>query len=213
MFWAAVFHRKEEGRRRDARQFGYNMPLELVLTVIPFIIISVLFYFTVVVQQKMPPRPQPEVVVDVTAFQWNWKFGYQKVAFRRRIASPTVPTRPARPRWSPSRRASTPTARRRSVRGLNPRGPHLSQHDKVEDPGHSARSRCWWLPPASGARVPGGLRRRHPLVLGAGVPVQARRVPDPAAQPLEKSSRSEITGRRPARSSGVAPRCAAPTTR
>ena len=54
-----------------------------MLTVIPFIIISVLFYFTVVVQQKMTHRdPNPEVVVDVTAFQWNWKFGYQKVAFK-----------------------------------------------------------------------------------------------------------------------------------
>ncbi len=36
------------------------MPLELVLTVIPFLIISVLFYFTVVVQEKMMHRdPQP----------------------------------------------------------------------------------------------------------------------------------------------------------
>jgi cytochrome c oxidase subunit 2 len=26
-------------------------------------------------------EPNPEVVVDVTAFQWNWKFGYQKIAF------------------------------------------------------------------------------------------------------------------------------------
>ena len=64
------------------RQFGYNMPLELVLTVIPFLIISVLFYFTVVVQEKMLHKdPNPEVVVDVTAFQWNWKFGYQKIDF------------------------------------------------------------------------------------------------------------------------------------
>jgi cytochrome c oxidase subunit 2 len=58
------------------------MPLELVLTVVPFLIISVLFYFTVVVQEKMLHKdPNPEVVIDVTAFQWNWKFGYQKIAF------------------------------------------------------------------------------------------------------------------------------------
>ena len=25
--------------------------------------------------------PNPEVVIDVTAFQWNWKFGYQKIEF------------------------------------------------------------------------------------------------------------------------------------
>jgi cytochrome c oxidase subunit 2 len=82
IFWSSAFHRHKKGDTELPRQFGYNMPLELVLTVIPFLIISVLFYFTVVVQEKMLHKdPNPEVVVDVTAFQWNWKFGYQKVAF------------------------------------------------------------------------------------------------------------------------------------
>jgi cytochrome c oxidase subunit 2 len=82
IFWTSAFHRHKEGETELPRQFGYNMPLELVLTVVPFLIISVLFYFTVVVQEKMLHKePNPEVVIDVTAFQWNWKFGYQKVAF------------------------------------------------------------------------------------------------------------------------------------
>jgi cytochrome c oxidase subunit II len=82
IFWASAFHRHKKGVTELPRQFGYNMPLELVLTVVPFLIISVLFYFTVVVQEKMlHEEPNPEVVVDVTAFQWNWKFGYQKVNF------------------------------------------------------------------------------------------------------------------------------------
>ncbi|CAN5640875.1 cytochrome c oxidase subunit II [soil metagenome] len=82
LFWTAVFHRKKATDTDLPRQFGYNMPLELVLTVIPFLIISVLFYFTVVVQEKMLAKdPNPEVVIDVTAFQWNWKFGYQKIDF------------------------------------------------------------------------------------------------------------------------------------
>ncbi len=81
-FWTAAFHRKKKGDDELPRQFGYNMPLELVLTVVPFLIIAVLFYFTVVVQERMLQRdPNPEVVVDVTAFQWNWKFGYQKVDY------------------------------------------------------------------------------------------------------------------------------------
>ncbi len=82
IFWTSAFHRHKKGDTELPRQFGYNMPLELVLTVVPFLIISVLFYFTVVVQEKMLNKePNPEVVIDVTAFQWNWKFGYQKVAF------------------------------------------------------------------------------------------------------------------------------------
>jgi cytochrome c oxidase subunit II len=83
MFWSAAFHRRKATDTELPRQFGYNMPLELVLTVTPFLIISVLFYFTVVVQEKMLHlASDPEVVIDVTSFQWNWKFGYQKVNFK-----------------------------------------------------------------------------------------------------------------------------------
>ena len=80
IFWTAAFHRHKATDTELPRQFGYNMPLELVLTVTPFLIISVLFYFTVVVQQKvLHLAKNPDVVIDVTAFQWNWKFGYQRV--------------------------------------------------------------------------------------------------------------------------------------
>jgi len=83
LFWSAAFHRKKATDTDLPRQFGYNMPLELVLTVVPFLIISVLFYFTVVVQEKMLHLAKdPEVVIDVTSFQWNWKFGYQRVNFK-----------------------------------------------------------------------------------------------------------------------------------
>jgi cytochrome c oxidase subunit II len=82
-FWTAAFHRHKKSDTDLPRQFGYNLPLELVLTITPFLIISVLFYFTVVVQERMlKNEPDPEVVIDVTAFQWNWKFGYQKVDFK-----------------------------------------------------------------------------------------------------------------------------------
>jgi cytochrome c oxidase subunit 2 len=82
IFWASAFHRKKDSDTELPRQFGYNLPLELTLTAVPFLIIAVLFYFTVVVQEKMlDNQGDPEVVVDVTAFQWNWKFGYQKVDF------------------------------------------------------------------------------------------------------------------------------------
>jgi cytochrome c oxidase subunit 2 len=82
IFWSCAFHRKKNTDTELPRQFGYNMPLELVLTVVPFLIIAVLFYFTVQVQERMLQHDaDPEVVIDVTAFQWNWKFGYQKVDF------------------------------------------------------------------------------------------------------------------------------------
>jgi cytochrome c oxidase subunit 2 len=83
IFWSSALHRRRASDTDLPRQFGYNMPLELVLTVTPFLIISVLFYFTVVVQEKLLElRSDREVVVDVTAFQWGWKFGYQQVNFK-----------------------------------------------------------------------------------------------------------------------------------
>ena len=82
IFWSSAFHRHKKTDTELPRQFGYNMPLELVLTVVPFLIISVLFYFTVVVQERMLHKdPNPEVVIDVTAFQWHCNLGYQKVNF------------------------------------------------------------------------------------------------------------------------------------
>lgn len=78
-FWTVAFHRKKPNSPEFPRQTGYNVPLELTYTAIPFVIIAVLFYFTVVVQNYVHEKvSNPDVVVDVTAFQWNWKFGYQK---------------------------------------------------------------------------------------------------------------------------------------
>ena len=49
----------------------------MVLTIVPILIIMGLFFFTVQTQQKVTALDKdPKVVVDVTAFQWNWKFGY-----------------------------------------------------------------------------------------------------------------------------------------
>ncbi|MGJ5669398.1 cytochrome c oxidase subunit II [Rhodococcus aetherivorans] len=79
-FWVVIFHRKKKDSPEFPRQTAYNVPLELLYTAVPFVIIAVLFYFTVVVQNYvLEKEDNPNVVVDVTAFQWNWKFGYRTV--------------------------------------------------------------------------------------------------------------------------------------
>jgi cytochrome c oxidase subunit 2 len=81
-FWTITFHRRKAGQDEFPRQTAYNVPLELTYTAIPFVIIAVLFYFTIIVQNKVEAKESdPAVVVDVTAFQWNWKFGYRTVQF------------------------------------------------------------------------------------------------------------------------------------
>jgi cytochrome c oxidase subunit 2 len=87
MFWAVIFHRKRKGDDSVPRQTQYNLPLEITFTVIPTIIVAVLFAFTVNVQNYVDiDAGEPDLRVDVTAFQWNWEFRY-----------PEAPTQDGRP--------------------------------------------------------------------------------------------------------------------
>jgi cytochrome c oxidase subunit 2 len=73
--WAVVRYRK----RGDElpRQTAYNLPLEIVYTIIPFLIIAGLFFFTVRVQDRVQARSDhPDLTVNVDAFKWNWEFVY-----------------------------------------------------------------------------------------------------------------------------------------
>ncbi len=140
MFWCAAFFRKKRGDEEMPRQFGYNMPLELALTVIPFVIISVLFYFTVVTQEKVLNRePNPEVVVDVTAFQWNWKFGYQKVAFADGTFNyeGADPARKAAVMSKPEGKGPNGEEKVGAVRGMNPEDRSYLNFNKIETVGTS----------------------------------------------------------------------------
>ena len=73
--WAVVRYR----RRSDEmpRQFQYHIPLEITYTIVPVIIVLILFGFTVVVENRVDAvAANPAVKVKVTAFQWGWQFNY-----------------------------------------------------------------------------------------------------------------------------------------
>jgi cytochrome c oxidase subunit II len=72
--WSVLFHR----RRSDAipRQTQYHIPLELTYTIVPILIVLGLFAATLVVENKEVANPKTNVVIDVNAFQWGWKFTY-----------------------------------------------------------------------------------------------------------------------------------------
>jgi cytochrome c oxidase subunit 2 len=72
---AVIFFRKRSNR--VPRQVRYNLPIEILYTVVPFLMIGVLFFFTARDENyidALPPHPQ--VVVNVTGFQWGWEFQY-----------------------------------------------------------------------------------------------------------------------------------------
>ncbi|QFG25792.1 cytochrome c oxidase subunit II [Actinomadura sp. WMMB 499] len=96
IIWAVVFHRKRSDDLPP--QVRYNMPIEILYTAVPFVIIAVLFYFTARDQNFVEKTTDdPDVVVDVTAFQWSWQFDYvengQSVASV--VGQPVAPNGPA----------------------------------------------------------------------------------------------------------------------
>jgi cytochrome c oxidase subunit 2 len=59
------------------RQVRYNLPIEVLYTVVPMVVVSVLFYYTAVDQNYVNEESaNPDVTVQVQGFQWNWKFTY-----------------------------------------------------------------------------------------------------------------------------------------
>ena len=50
--------------------------VEIVYTIIPILIVLVLFAFTVVVENDVTALPTPAATIRVDAFQWGWRFTY-----------------------------------------------------------------------------------------------------------------------------------------
>lgn len=76
--WSVIFHR----RKRDATglppQTRYNLPIEVLYTVVPFIMIAVFFYFTARDEDViMRTSANPDHNITVTGVQWSWQFTYE----------------------------------------------------------------------------------------------------------------------------------------
>ena len=77
MFWCAGrYTRKNEALPRQTK---YNLPLEIGYTILPLVIVSGLFYFTVRTENYVDARSKnPSVDIQVNAFKWNWQFEYHQ---------------------------------------------------------------------------------------------------------------------------------------
>ncbi|MDP9167124.1 MAG: cytochrome c oxidase subunit II [Actinomycetota bacterium] len=75
IFWAVVRYRKNS--EDLPRQVRYNLPIEVLYTVVPFVIVVVLFYYTAVGENRVDRLTKnPDVTIAVVAFKWNWQFNY-----------------------------------------------------------------------------------------------------------------------------------------
>lgn len=78
IMWPVFFHRKKD--ENFPKQTQYNISVEVAYTIIPFIIVAVLFYYTAQRESrimKVTPEAQAAHVIDVKGIQWSWQFNYK----------------------------------------------------------------------------------------------------------------------------------------
>ncbi|WP_411140673.1 cytochrome c oxidase subunit II [Streptomyces sp. x-80] len=77
IIWSVIFHRRSRTKVQVPAQTRYNMPIEALYTIVPFIIIAVLFYFTARDESEiLKTSKKPDHVINVIGFQWSWAFNY-----------------------------------------------------------------------------------------------------------------------------------------
>ncbi|WP_329128771.1 cytochrome c oxidase subunit II [Streptomyces caniferus] len=77
IIWSVIFHRRTRTKVEVPAQTRYNMPIEALYTIVPFIIIAVLFYFTARDESAiLKTSKKPDHIVNVVGFQWSWAFNY-----------------------------------------------------------------------------------------------------------------------------------------
>lgn len=74
-------HRRKANGPEFPKQTQYNIPTEIAYTVIPFLIVAVLFAFTAKVEAKVTKvSPTATHSISVNGIQWSWQFTYNDMA-------------------------------------------------------------------------------------------------------------------------------------
>ncbi len=76
IIWSIIVYR----RRSEADipvQTRYNVPIEVLYTVVPLMMVLVLFFYTARDEADLTSlKDQPDQVVHVVAYKWSWTFNY-----------------------------------------------------------------------------------------------------------------------------------------
>ena len=93
IMWPVFRHRRKNDE--FPKQTQYHIPTEIAYTLIPFIIVAVLFYFTAKDESKITKVTTVAAAahnVTVNAIQWSWQFTYNDIGDKA-----TVTGTPAQP--------------------------------------------------------------------------------------------------------------------
>ncbi|MFM5905415.1 MAG: cytochrome c oxidase subunit II [Micrococcales bacterium] len=76
MAFALIAYRRRRGETGLPVQLRYNMPIETLFTVVPFILVIGFFAFTAKTMTAIETENNPEVTIQVVGKQWSWDFNY-----------------------------------------------------------------------------------------------------------------------------------------
>ncbi|WP_241841740.1 cytochrome c oxidase subunit II [Pseudofrankia sp. BMG5.36] len=80
LVWGLIFYAIIAFRKRSdvlPRQVRYNLPVEVLYTIVPLVVVAGLFYYTARDETKIDKvSANPDVTVNVVGFRWNWQFRY-----------------------------------------------------------------------------------------------------------------------------------------
>ena len=77
MLWAGIAYRRRKGQTGLPVQMRYNMPIEILYTIIPLILVAGFFTLTARDQTVLETQYEdPDVSIIATGKQWAWDFEY-----------------------------------------------------------------------------------------------------------------------------------------
>ena len=75
--WCVVAYRRRKDDTELPVQLRYNIPIEILYTVVPIFMVVVLFYYTARDESALVDTSQePDVTINVVGKQWSWDFNY-----------------------------------------------------------------------------------------------------------------------------------------
>jgi len=75
--WCVVAYRRKKDDVGLPEQLRYNVPIEILYTIVPVFMVAVLFFYTARIESsEMDVSARPDVTINVVAKQWNWDFNY-----------------------------------------------------------------------------------------------------------------------------------------
>ena len=88
MFYALWKHRKSVGHR--AEQFHENTTVEIIWTIIPFLILIGMAIPATKTVLAMKDSSSPDMTIKVTGFQWKWRYDYldEDIGFYSTLTTP-----------------------------------------------------------------------------------------------------------------------------